>query len=120
MKRPYVTLPLLAVGVWVLAGCITNTGSGEADSKPGIVNRIYTARELQLRPSSCLYALTPEQIAAGKYVDVNVPVSNGYRIVSAFVPPSTKVDVGDEVQLSSSRCEKGAIPEVTRLVRSRR
>lgn len=119
MKHPYTFLLFLSVSLLTLAGCATKTNVDAPSAGAGTINRVYTARELQIRPSSCLYTLTAEQMAAGRYVDVNVPFSNGYWIVSAFVPPAIEVKAGDRVQLSSTRCEKGAIPQVTQIVRQR-
>lgn len=119
MKIRLSILVVLSVSLPLFIGCATPGHTGDATGTIGIVNHIYTLRELQMRPSSCLYSLLPSQIGAGKYVDINVRTDTGQRITSAYVPPSFAVQVGDEVQLSSTKCEKELIPEVTRVVKKR-
>jgi hypothetical protein len=90
-------------------GVLTSTNSG-------LVNQIYTRHDLRFNAPSCLAALTQEQIAAGKYVQIRTRHSDQYHYFGAFVPPSLTVHIGDEVAFSSDQCDRSAIPQITKII----
>lgn len=106
-------------GMMFLAGCGTSMPQGDPIAQQGVVSRIYSSRELRYEARSCLFALTAEQRSAGKYIDVRVHYEKGYRITSAFVPPSLQAQIGDVVRLTSVECTRESIPQVTQILQRR-
>ncbi|MFS0754241.1 hypothetical protein ABC383_06035 [Noviherbaspirillum sp. 1P10PC] len=119
MKTVYSIFSMCFSGLLVLNGCSTPGSPAAGNINSGTINHIYTSRELKMRPPSCLYTLSQSEIVAGEYADINLPTEKGHRITSAFVPEPLKVEVGDEVQLSSVKCEKGAVPQVVQILKRR-
>lgn len=103
----------------IFSGCATLEERGDPIGRQGIVNHIYTSRELRYSPPSCLYSLMAEQMSFGKYVQIKVPYTKGFRITNAFVHPSMHTQIGDEVELTSVQCTRESIPEVKQVLHRR-
>jgi hypothetical protein len=112
-------LSVLALSTLSIAtvGCTTSRMAPAGGANSGVVNYLYTVKELRSRAPSCLYNLTADQIAGGKYISVRMTEASNNRIVSAFVPPSVQVEIGDEVELTANNCEKNLVPEVKQVLK---
>lgn len=102
-----------------LSGCASSVEQLEPGSRAGVINQIYSQKDLRVNPPTCLYSLTQTQTLAGKYVQVRVPQSRGYKFISAFVPASITVQIGDEVEFAPERCSRESIPEVKLILKHR-
>jgi hypothetical protein len=107
-------------GLSILTGCATAQLPAVAGGKTGVVNQIYSRHDLRYKAPSCLYTLTPEQMAAGTYVQIRIVRDNGPRYFEAMVPTTMTVQTGDQVAFSSDQCERNAIPQVTQVFRAPR
>lgn len=107
-------------GFAILSGCTTVQLPAVVDGKTGVVNQIFSRHDLRYKAPSCLYTLTPEQMAAGTYVQIRVVRDKGVRYFEAMVPTAMTVQTGDQVAFTSDQCERNAIPQVTQVLRATR
>ncbi len=106
----------LVCGAVALTGCAsTNPVPNSGDT--GVINQIYTRYELRYRAPSCLYTLSPAQIASDRFVEVRVQRDGKYKYFSAFAKGQAPLEAGGKVTVSSVECLPEAIPEVTPIVR---
>jgi hypothetical protein len=110
-------LTVVIAAFTLLEGCITIDHRSPSDGKTGVINQIYSRHDLRYKAPSCLYTLTPEQMAAGTYVQIRVVRDAGTKYFDALVPAAMEVRTGDEVTFSSDQCERSAIPQVTQVLR---
>lgn len=120
MKIRLSILAASIAGLCILAGCASPQLPAVVDGKAGVVNQIYTRHDLRYKAPSCLYILTPEQMAAGTYVQIRVIRDKGFRYFEALVPTGMTVQTGDQVAFTSDQCERNAIPQVTQVLRATR
>lgn len=119
----HIRLPLLAIavaGLTILGGCATIDHGSPSDGNVGVINQIYSRHDLRYKAPSCLYTLTPEQMAAGTYVQIRVARSDGFKYFDALAPTTMPVQIGEEVGFTSDQCTRDAIPQVTQVVRPTR
>lgn len=101
---------------FLLSGCaMTDLRVGE-NSRVGWISSVYTEEKLRTSPPTCLRALTPAQIASGRYVEIKVPHGRRGEYLPAMVPPSVQVHLRDEVEFSPKLCEAGVVPEVKQVL----
>ena len=113
-------LAAVILGFTILGGCATVEHPTVADGKDGIVNRIYSRYDLRYKAPSCLYTLTPEQMAAGTYVQIRVARNKGFKYFDALVPATMTVQTGEQVVFTSDQCERNAIPQITQVSPAKR
>lgn len=83
----------LAGSVCTLAGCIGTSSIVQGDNT-GVINQIYTRYDLKYRAPACLYALSPEQIASERFVDVRILRNGKYKHFSAFARGDARLEIG--------------------------
>lgn len=114
-----IRFPMLATAIAsfaLLGGCAIVENQSLSDGKTGVINQIYSRHDLRYKAPSCLYALTPEQMAAGTYVQIRVVRGEGFKYFDALVPAAMAVQIGEEVAFTSDQCERNVIPQVTQVL----
>jgi hypothetical protein len=106
----------------LLAGCGTMGGFGLVDSEHGArlgeVMAIYTAQTPAAMRWRCIAALSPDQVAGHRYLEIRYHHGRLMRHeVAEFASPDGQaVSVGDFVELYPADCDKGDLSRITHLV----
>lgn len=117
MRQGFLLTGFVLAGAALIAGCTTtDTGIG-ANSRAGYVHAFYSVEKLRTDPPTCLRALTPEQIATGRYVEIKVSHGRRSEYLAAIAPPEMQVQLHDEVEFSPKHCEQGVIPEIKQILK---
>ena len=117
MKTYYPALFSIAA-LLALVGCAAPDPRLGPDSRSGWVVAIYSPEKLRTDPPRCLTSLTAAQLAAGQYVEIKVPHGRRGEYLSAFVPPSIKVEIHDKVEISPQHCKDGVVPVVKQILQA--
>lgn len=100
-----------------IAGCTTVDSRLGPNSRAGYISEFYSAEKLRTSPPACLASLVGRQSDEGKYVEIKIRHGRRNEYLSAFVPPSVKVELRDEVEFSPKHCAHGAVPEVIQVLK---
>lgn len=117
MKIRIVLQVVPLASLMIVAGCATANPGADSNSRVGAIHAFYSTEKLRADPPSCLASLTPEQIAAGQYVEIKVTHGRRNEYLSAWVPTSIQVKLRDEVEFAPKFCEHGVVPEVKQILK---
>ncbi|MYM94112.1 hypothetical protein [Duganella vulcania] len=107
------TLCSLVVLIAVM-GCSTRQPD-DLGIKTGTITHVYPAGFEPVELAECRVPFTPEQIATGRYVQVQFTSYKLHRSIHVFVPSGRDFNNGDKVVVSDPYCIGSHKPEITGL-----
>lgn len=116
MKTKPIPAALLGVALIVLGGCETLEPQSADAASVGWVTATLGAAELKRLGSACADSAELATFSGDQFARVREPHGRRTFTVYAHVPRGMQVQAGDEVVIQPSRCGKGAMPEVRRVI----
>jgi hypothetical protein len=111
MNKP---MCILAVAIALAAGgCAT---PGAADQRHGYVGKVYAVGERPSDLPACLAALTGEQLAGGRFVELKYGAVKLRKHTTALAPAGLRLAEHDKVEFGPASCADGEAPRIRRVV----
>ncbi|MYM85444.1 hypothetical protein GTP44_26370 [Duganella sp. FT50W] len=95
-------------------GCATRSPDGV---RHGYVSKVYSAGEKPVDLPACLSALTSQQLADGRFVDLKYGTMRLRKYATVYAPNSLQITKHDKVEFTPIICEGNDFPRILRVVK---
>ncbi|MYN24864.1 hypothetical protein [Duganella levis] len=104
---------LAVAAVLVTAGCATRKPE---QGRHGYVSKVYAVGEKPAKLPACLAALTPQQLAEGRFVDLKYGPMRLRKYATAYAPRAIALTEHDKVAFSPIQCDGSDFPRIQRVM----